>query len=41
MKQSAGIMVNYKYNLQDVEKNNEGYVQNNVIPVDVGLTQWL
>ncbi|GAB9472284.1 hypothetical protein Gpo141_00009465 [Globisporangium polare] len=31
--QSAGMMVNYKYDLKQVEKNNENYLLQNVIPI--------
>lgn len=31
--QSAGMMVNYKYDLKHVEANNENYLLQNVIPI--------
>uniref|UniRef100_K3X497 Malonyl-CoA decarboxylase C-terminal domain-containing protein n=1 Tax=Globisporangium ultimum (strain ATCC 200006 / CBS 805.95 / DAOM BR144) TaxID=431595 RepID=K3X497_GLOUD len=31
--QSAGMMVNYKYDLQQVEANNENYLLQNIIPI--------
>ncbi|MGI9465166.1 MAG: malonyl-CoA decarboxylase domain-containing protein, partial [Aestuariivirgaceae bacterium] len=31
MEQSAGMMVNYLYDLSDIEKNHEGYAEQGII----------
>ncbi len=38
---SAGMMVNYKYELDAVEKNNEAYVLHDCIAIGESAKKWL
>ena len=41
MKQSAGIMVNYRYNLEDLEANTGQYLQKGVVATSEQVTSLL
>ena len=41
MKNSAGVMVNYKYELEHIVRNHEMYVDENVIDVSDGVLDML
>ena len=41
MANSAGVMVNYKYNLEEIVSNHEGYVDQGVIPLSPSVLSLL
>eukprot|EP01027_Heterolobosea_sp_BB2_P017609 GEZU01024933.1.p1 GENE.GEZU01024933.1~~GEZU01024933.1.p1 ORF type:complete len:165 (+),score=54.04 GEZU01024933.1:504-998(+) len=41
LQQSGSIMVNYRYRLEDIERNNQMYVLNGVIAAEDGFKQYL